>query len=288
MHNIKQIIVTTDFSPESEHAFEFGLMLAKKFGANFDVFHIINLPFDYDRPNLLTYDRTNDAGNNVIDRYPELKERIGNAIYNLQNLAKRINDEGVEGNSHMLTNKTVAQLQKIADDMGAGLVLTGTRGKGYSEFAGSFARKLFNHAKRPVIAVKNQVKKIPGRILFSSDFEDTEELHRAYRDLQELNKAFEAEIHYVRVNTPINFEPTEMSLKYMRLFANRYNIPEDKMHIYNAFSVEEGLCDYARVNEIDMICVFSKGFKGFRRLLHHSVSSNIINYAEIPVLLLRE
>lgn len=46
MRSFDKILFATDFSESSEHAFEYALSLAKKFGSRLTVLHVINEPVD--------------------------------------------------------------------------------------------------------------------------------------------------------------------------------------------------------------------------------------------------
>jgi len=52
-------------------------------------------------------------------------------------------------------------------------------------------------------------------------------------------------------------------------------------------SVVEGIAEYARAHNIDLIVLGNRGLKGFHKLLTGSVSSGVVNHAHCCVLVVR-
>ena len=65
------------------------------------------------------------------------------------------------------------------------------------------------------------------------------------------------------------------------------DVPEAKVAIVVSTSAAEGICDYARKEDVDMIVVSTHGRTGLSHLLIGSVAEKVVRHAECPVLTLR-
>jgi len=65
------------------------------------------------------------------------------------------------------------------------------------------------------------------------------------------------------------------------------DVPEAKVAIVVSTNAAEGICDYARKEDVDMIVVSTHGRTGLSHLLIGSVAEKVVRHAECPVLTLR-
>jgi nucleotide-binding universal stress UspA family protein len=164
------------------------------------------------------------------------------------------------------------------------LVVMGSKGSSGMEevLIGSNTEKVVRTATCPVVTVKESTD--PGslkKIVFASDFkEDNDEIARRMKNLQGL---FNAQLYFVVVNTPANFETTRESIKRIHLFAKTYGFEGVKAEIYNSRSEESGIIEFAEDIDADLIAMATHGRTGFLHLITGSIAEDVVNHAKRPV-----
>lgn len=93
---------------------------------------------------------------------------------------------------------------------------------------------------------------------------------------------FAAEMNFLYVNTPVYFEDSETSRYKMN--QAYINFLESQKHIFNHFSVENGIIGFAKVNSIDTICITTYSFTSLRRFFNNNIVEHLVNYCKRPIL----
>lgn len=143
----KKILVAIDGSDVADHAFESALQLAKTENAQLFALHVIESPHFY----------LPEAG---IDPTPIHEAMVDEGERITQQARDRLKKEGVHGQSGMLDNflsghDTVDQIQHMADEFDADLVVMGTHGRsGFKRLMlGSVAEAFIRMSTRPVLLI---------------------------------------------------------------------------------------------------------------------------------------
>lgn len=144
MKPIRTILVAVDFSEHSDAAVDAATALAKKLGADIHIVHA----FDLRIPMLTPYE--------VAIPEPYIEESREAAVAKLNTVAKKIQGEGVRVESHMAEAPPARAIAHAAEQVGADLVVIGTRGHtGLKHiFLGSVAEATMRLAPCSVWAVK--------------------------------------------------------------------------------------------------------------------------------------
>ncbi|MBZ0160899.1 universal stress protein [Candidatus Methylomirabilis sp.] len=137
---ISRILFPTDFSHDAEHAFQYALILARKFEAELYILHVIYFP-----PQTPEY----DIGQ-VIDSL------VKNAQDSLKKLVESVNDPNLVLHLDVQVGVEHAEITKCAEKEKIDLIVMGTRGRtGLAHvFLGSVAERVVRHASCPVLTVK--------------------------------------------------------------------------------------------------------------------------------------
>ena len=119
-------------------------------------------------------------------------------------------------------------------------------------------------------------------MVFASNFsrEDVEKFD-AFRPFFDL---FDPKIHLVKVNTPKSFERSEDSNRAIDAFLQRHDLKKFTATIYNDVSIEEGILNFARTIDADMISMATHGRTGFFHVVNGSLTEDIVNHTNYPVL----
>ncbi len=142
---IVRILFPTDFSHDAEHAFQYALTFARKFGAELHLLHVIYFP-----PQTPEY----DIGQ-VIDGL------IKNAETSLNKLVESVPEPHPIFRLDVQVGVEHVEITKFAEREKIDLIVMGTRGRtGLSHvFLGSVAERVVRHAPCPVLTVKLPARK---------------------------------------------------------------------------------------------------------------------------------
>jgi nucleotide-binding universal stress UspA family protein len=141
---LKKILVAIDFSAYSNDAVEYAATLAKRFGAEIVVVHVIEA---------MSYSVTDTF--TVVDHLGALEKTAG-AL--LENLSARLAEKGIAVKTRLASGVPADEILKSAEAENADLIVMGTRGRtGVSHLAlGSVAEKVVLLARRPVLTVRDR------------------------------------------------------------------------------------------------------------------------------------
>jgi nucleotide-binding universal stress UspA family protein len=144
MSFVRTILVPIDFSPHSTKALEFAMDLARQCDAALHLLHALPL-----QPALI-------APYGVV-MPPDLEQACRSAaVKRLEELGEKVNAEGVEVELHESTAIPSEAIIGMADDLGADLIVMGTRGlSGLAHvLIGSVTDRVLRTATCPVLTVR--------------------------------------------------------------------------------------------------------------------------------------
>jgi nucleotide-binding universal stress UspA family protein len=138
-----RIVLATDGSREAELAARTAADLANKTDSELHVLHVLALPLD-----------THDPSSFEPEVWARLESR---ARRTLEDVVEKIEASGgeVEG-SHLTSGRPEAEIVTLAEEIGAGLIVMGSRGVGGIRRAlmGSVSGSVLRHAHCPVLVVR--------------------------------------------------------------------------------------------------------------------------------------
>jgi nucleotide-binding universal stress UspA family protein len=161
MNKQQPIVVATDFSAPARHAAWRAAMLAAATGAPLTLAHTVTGTALDD---LRRWAADGDTSASVVET---------DADQRLQELAAGIRKRhGVEAQTHLSLGHPVEQIARHANDVAAGLVVTGTRGAGFARgvVIGSTAERIAKRSASPVLMVRQLPHEPYRRILIPVDF----------------------------------------------------------------------------------------------------------------------
>jgi nucleotide-binding universal stress UspA family protein len=142
---IHKILIPVDDSKMSDRAFDYGMDMAKLFGAEVHVIYVANAESMSSPDFTIHFNEKND------DTSP-LKEK-GAAV--LARLMERV-PEGVKVRQEILMGSPEVMIALTAEDDGADLIIMGSSGRNSfsSMFLGSVSYYTVHHVKCPVLLIK--------------------------------------------------------------------------------------------------------------------------------------
>ncbi len=271
---MKKILVPIDFSKQSEYASKMANRIAKKSNSSVYLLHLIELPTgivdmgagsNFSIPESMLYLRK------VREQIITFKDRFFNKSLDIKYAIKFQNPyEGI---------------QKYGEKIDADLIVMGS--KGHSDFEeiliGSNTEKVVRTSKRPVIVVKKDEDKFkPKDLVFASSFK--RENKETFAKFLDFANEFKSKIHLLKVNTPNKFESTQQAKENIKNFISEYNLPKHSINIYSDTTIENGILNFSRDIDADLIALSTHGRSGLSHLFNGSVTKNLSKNALKPML----
>lgn len=272
---LQNILVPVDFSEHSYNALEVASNLAKEHKAKLHIVHMMGL---------------SDA---VVTR--EESQQVFEAMFHMKLAEKRFNElmskeylKDVDF-EHFVKNYTnFTELDEVASEVGAQLIVMGSHGSsGLQElFVGSNTEKVVRTATVPVLVIKEKTPNFSiNKAVFATDFK-AENLN-AFSKTNELIGSLGANTDLLYVNLPGERFRSSSEIKGKAkdfVEATKSDVSMDNVAIYDDYSVESGIFNYSKENNIDLITVPTHGRRGLAHFFAGSIGEDIVNHSNLPVL----
>jgi nucleotide-binding universal stress UspA family protein len=153
----QKILVATDLTPNSEHAFKHAVVLARYYDASVYLLHVVPEVDASVRSYVSTI-----MGQGSLDKFEsrheeEARKEIRQELetFAREELAGHREDLERIAGVNVLHGHPVARILQEADRIGADLIVLGTHGKGAVDYAflGSVAEKLLRKSRKPVLII---------------------------------------------------------------------------------------------------------------------------------------
>lgn len=272
---MKKIIVPIDFSEYSEYALEAAAILAKKNNAEIFALHMLEMS-----DAILT--ASNDGPKPKILFFLKLAQQKFDDFLNKDYL------EGVTVTRLVKHSKVFSEVSEVAQEHNADLIVMGSHGvSGFTEvFVGSNTEKVVRHSKLPVLVIKQKPSNLSFEtVIFPSDFAEksVDVYQRVLKTLGDMSN-----VHLLYVNVPgENFKSTAEMEKtvanfLMKAEGNMNNL--NKVHYVSDYSIQQGIMNFANLFGADLIVMPTHGRKGLAHFFEGSISEDLANRANLPVM----
>ncbi len=268
---MKKILVPTDFSIQAENALKVAVQIAKKNDGVIYLLHSMEMPTHLANmnngalPESLFFIKLAEKQFEELLQKPyladaEIHQAIGHAeIYD--DIAEAVKKDEID------------------------LIIMGSHGaNGFKEmFIGSNTEKVVRTSNIPVLVIKNPHQNFEvNDFVFATDF--SEECRKPFDDAQKFAKAIGAKMHLLFVNTPNDFKTTTQAKETMNQFIRGMGVENYSLNIYNETSVEKGILQFAKDTNADLVGMSTHGRKGISHFFNGSISEDLVNHANMPVI----
>lgn len=276
---MKKIIVPVDFSEYSENALQTASFLAKKHKAEITILHVLELS------NALKIQSEHYTKQEVLF-FLKLAEN------KLEKLLQKEYLKGIKVASRIEFHNLFEELDKLAIKENADLIIMGSQGAtGLKElFVGSNTEKVVRNSSVPVLVVKEKPVKTDFKTaVFACDF--SENGIEPYKKVKNILGKLECDLQLLHVNTPYaNFKSTrEIEKKvfdFLMDIEGNLSKSHDVIYVCN-YSVEKGILEFAGLNNVDLIVIATHGRKGLAHFIEGSISEDVANHSNVPVMTLK-
>ncbi|MCF6348824.1 MAG: universal stress protein [Flavobacteriaceae bacterium] len=272
---MKKILVPIDFSDEAKYACKVASQIAKKTNSEIILLHMLDIPSEAIDP----IESNNLRGG-------------GQAIFYMKAIHKKFEKikalpffNGLKVTEDVKFHKAFDGVIEESKKHNVDLVVMGSQGAtGLKEIlVGSNTEKVVRHSEIPVLVIKHDVENFEvNDIIFASDFSD--ESKRSFQKVIDFTNIFNAKLHLLFINTIHNFESTKKSKSKLKNFISNFNIKNHTLNIYNDDTIEEGILDFGKEIDADIIAINTHGRSGLSQLFSESISKELANHALRPVI----
>lgn len=185
--------------------------------------------------------------------------------------------------------KVFSEVNDVAHKNDADLIIMGSHGSsGVKEFfIGSNTERVVRNADIPVLVVKSSVADVNfENVVFACDF--AEESITPYINAVKLFNKIGSKFRMVYVNLPNErFKSSSEIEKQVVNFFTKADRNLDRMkdvHYVSDYTAEDGIINFAKKIQADIIAVPTRGKKGLAHFFEGSIGEDVANHATLPVI----
>ena len=263
MSLIRNILVPYDFSECATDALQVAASIARKSNATINIVHVYETMTDFHTEN----QKTREQLEAKIEQVPKLDFL-----------------QGIELKKFMLRQMSISEVFKNEYLAHVDLVVMGSHGaKGIRSVVGSNTQRIVRNAPMPVLVIKNHREDFRvNDIVFASNFSPVDinkfAMFKPFLDI------YAPKVHLLKVNTPRNFERSELSSQAIGNFLSVHELSKFTTTIYNDITIEEGILNFARSIDTDMVAMSTRGRSGFFSVVSGSITEGVVNHGNYPIL----
>lgn len=270
---MKKILVPTDFSEHAENALHVAAQIAKKHNSEIYLMHMLDIPLQEIDPGKTTAD------------IPETLFFMKLAHKKFEDLMAQEYLEDIVVHENVKANISFTEIEKSCKENDIDLIVMGSHGSsGIKEvFVGSNAEKVVRSSDIPVLVIKNKHDDFSiDNFVFASDFKNDNK--ETYKMAADFAKSFNAKMHLLMVNTANRFSTTTGSNKLISEFIKDVDFDNYTINIYNDETAEQGILNFAKDIDADLIGISTHGRQGIAHFFNVSISEDLVNHAKRPVI----
>jgi len=268
---MKKILVPCDFSEPAIQAFRFALDMAAQSKATVHLFHVAEFPIISDPAVMPVINLEEDLFKNIL----------ANSAKEFAAITSQYSQEGVTVITETEFGTPARTILDYILNQSIDMVVMGSHGaSGLREMLiGSNAEKIVRGSTIPVLVLKNYKKGPIKNIVFPNTFE-TDHQEDLVMKIKELQNFFQAKLHLVWINTPVNFVSDSVTMGRLHDFAKRYMLKDYTVNVFNNISEEGGIIKFTKSINGDMIAMGTHGRQGIKHLLIGSIAEDVVNHTD--------
>jgi nucleotide-binding universal stress UspA family protein len=301
-----KILLATDGSKEAELAARTATELADKTGSELHVVHVYGItPWYPVYPDISGSDGTELEDPVLEEDLQRISEQRARKLLDAE-VEKIRSVDGAPEQAHLLEGGAPQEIIGLAEEIAAGLIVVGSRGRGRIRRAlmGSVSDSVVRHAHCPVMVVRGdegEANVLPGKILLATD--GSEEASVAARTAVDLAERMDSELHVVHVGVvaPVYHPERHGYLaRYEELQEEAQRLLDEQVEKVKSAGgtvveahlrmgrADEEIVVLGEEIEAGLIVTGSRGLGGIRRALMGSVSESVVHHASCPALVVRK
>ncbi len=276
---MKKILVPVDFSPKSEEALKVAAKIASKIDAEIYTLHLLDIP---------------SVEVDMIDGFAVPQGPIAMRLFeNTHEKFDKFLDKdylnGIPVYENVMTDAPVEGISEFAKKNNIDFIVMGSHGtSGLEEFfVGSNTEKVVRTSKIPVLVIKKPADEFKvEKVVVAGKFKGKN--IKEFKKIMDFLNLFKPEIYLVRINTISNFKSTKELEEIFDNFLKKVPEYKDlKINIYDDYTVQEGIFNFAEKVDADIIALATRGRQGIMHFLTDSIAESVVNAAKRNILTIK-
>lgn len=283
MNNIRQILISTDFSDEATNSLEYGIKLAKGAGQGMESPTKVLVLHSYQVP-VTTIETTY-----VPDQAILMKEVQESAEEEMKSLEQRfLKPAGIPYDTIITVGPVMENINEVVKEHTIDLVLMATHKAGKLErLIGDLTVYALEKCKAPLLLVPEKAAFKPiRRLAFATDLKKIIRTE-VFDKLKYLARTFKAHIIVLNVNTDLKDlsqeEAEELQHIKMELQGMEYHF-----QFLEGEDAEKAILAYVDKQEVDMVAAVPRHHGFFEGLFRSSVTKHLALHTHVPLLAIHE
>jgi len=276
---MKKILVPVDFSAKSEEALKVAAKIARDINAEIYVLHLLDIPES----------ETDMLDGKQVPKGPMAMMLFEATHHKFDDFLDKDYLDNIPVYEKVMTDAPVEGISDFAKSNNIDFIVMGSHGtSGLEEFfVGSNTEKVVRSSNIPVLVVKQPADKFKvEKVILAGKYESTN--IEEFKKVMDFIKIFDPEVYLLRVNTISNFKSTKELEEIIENFLKK--VPEYKDFttvIYNDFTVQEGIFNFANKIDADLIALATRGRQGIMHFLTDSITEKVVNTAQKNILTIK-
>jgi len=286
-HNVRKIIVPTDFSKGSENACYYAVHLAHKLHAEIKILHVYENPIsDVHVKETATFEVF--STNLYLETEKKAKAKIIALTQRIKDYMITHGIHDVKVHSSTIMGNIVRRIKGISSLYKPDLIVLGTVGKrekSDSVLAG-VANEIIKGLGIPVYAIPgpfNHGDLEKMNILYATDFNEND--HTSLDQLLKIVEHFEKSITCIHIDTEQNPVKDERMDELNTFLNEEYSQHEILCRLIEDEDVYHGLKNYADSNRINLLSFTTRKHGIFKKLFKPNLFKKILQEANLPILI---
>ncbi|HEY9114326.1 MAG TPA: universal stress protein [Bacteroidales bacterium] len=288
MRSVRRILVPVDFTPHSENAAVYALLIAETLKAEIKLLYAYLDPGGTPQTYLESYAYQLNIESVIKEVEEESEKSLQALVKRLKSIIKRRKLKNVEISCEMLKGGAVNAVLSEIEEFKPGLLVIGTRGselEGLRAF-GSVTSSLISKVDIPMIAVPKNFDasrfKSPKKVLFATNFEQNDVY--ALQRLVSFVKPFKTKIFCVHAALNEAVEDEELKMKKIKkALSKSTDNYEIEYGLLETVDVQQGLEDFISERKIDVLALTRHNHNYIVRLFKPSLTKKFLFQSQIPL-----
>ena len=282
-----RILLTIDGSREAELAARTAADLAQKTHSEVHVVHAVSIapvgPLVYPEATDL---QSVELEAEIKEEDQRISERRAREVLEAE-VEKIRSSGGAVAEEHLIEGPVAPAIVTLAEEIGAGLIVMGSRGLGGIRRAlmGSVSDSVVQHAHCPVMVVRAEPVLFPTKLLVATD--RSREAQLGATTAADLAKSTNSELHVVHVGFEQLRDEAQKELDTEVGMIRESGAQDIQAHL-NFGMPARSIVELAEELGAGLIVMGSRGLGGVRRALMGSISDSVVRHAHCPVLVVRQ
>jgi nucleotide-binding universal stress UspA family protein len=282
-----RILLAIDGSREAELAARTAADLAQKTHSEVHVVHAVSIapvgPLVYPEATDL---QSVELEAEIKEEDQRISERRAREVLEAE-VEKIRSSGGAVAEEHLIEGPVAPAIVTLAEEIGAGLIVMGSRGLGGIRRAlmGSVSDSVVQHAHCPVMVVRAEPVLFPTKLLVATD--RSREAQLGATTAADLAKSTNSELHVVHVGFEQLRDEAQKELDTEVGMIRESGAQDIQAHL-NFGMPARSIVELAEELGAGLIVMGSRGLGGVRRALLGSISDSVVRHAHCPVLVVRQ